>query len=779
MRQKLSFNESWYFHRGDIPTKTPDYKAYMYMSSKTERKQIGPASRHYKLTIDDWVGKSEYNGEVWEKVNLPHDFVITQKPTAQCNGSFGFLPKDNGWYIKSFVLEQEDREKRLTLFFEGVATECEIYLNGCIVKRNFSGYNSFEVDITDFVKFGEENRVAVHVFAKDIHEGWWYEGGGIYRNVWLEKTYPIAIDLWGVYVRPEKTEKGWDVFVQTTLRNDFYMDKDVLITGEIVDFENKTVLAFDCSATLTASALSTVTHKAFIKAPGLWSPDSPVLYTLRTRVYEGGKLRDEYHTRFGFRSFYLDAENGLFINGKKYLIKGVCGHADFGLTGKAVPDSIHRHKVRLLKEMGANGYRTSHYMQAETLMDALDENGFIVMDETRWFSTDEASIEQLTALVKRDRNRPSVFFWSVGNEEPHHISEEGRRIYRKLASVVRKLDSSRPITTAVSYDPSKATVYEECDVIGINYNWNLYDKVHEKFPQKAVFCSEGCATGTTRGWYYEDDAKHGYISAYDHDVNKSFIGRENVWKFLLQRPWLFGVYQWTSFDHRGESAWPRLCSQSGAFDMFLQKKDAFYQNLSHWSSAPMVHLLPHWNFQGLEGKPVRVVAYTNAPCCELFLNGESWGLVEVEKGGHAEWSVPFTAGRLEAVAYDSQKQVLARDIRETTGKAEKLMLKAEMQGVELNGERVALITCYAVDAQGREVPTATPFVYFHSEGNGCIVATGADVSDSEPPHSTDRRMFAGKITVLVKASKDAPSMRVYAQADNLGAGMLQLVFENQ
>lgn len=777
MRQKLNFNEDWYFHKGDINFVTPDYKAYVYMSAKTERMQTGPACRHYAVTMDEWGGKKEMKGEKWEKVNLPHDFLVNQKPTEDSNGSFGYLPKGNGWYIKNFSLDEKDFEKRITLFFEGVATEAIIYVNGCIVKRNFSGYSPFEVDITDFVKFDEPNRVAVYTKTKDVHEGWWYEGAGIYRSVWLVKTYPIAVDLWGLYVRPEKHEDGWQVCVETTVRNDFYEDKEIVLSGEIIDADGSIVGAFTQMDTIASAGLTTITSNVSVGAPKLWSPNTPHLYIARVRVIENGEEKDCYQTRFGFRTYFIDPNKGLFINGKHYFIKGVCGHADCGIFGKAVPDSVHRYKVQLLKEMGANGYRTAHYMQAEALMDALDENGFIVMDETRWFSSDEESVRQLEMLVKRDRNRPSVFFWSVGNEEPHHITEEGRRICKKLYDRIRRLDSTRLITTAISWAPDRATASEVCDVIGINYDWHLYDTVHEKFPNKGVFCSEGGASGTTRGWYFADDEKHGYISGYDHDLNKSFISRERLWKFALEREWLFGIYQWTSFDHRGESVWPRLCSQSGAFDMFLQKKDAFYQNLSHWTDEPMIHLLPHWNLQGMEDKEIRVVAYTNAPSCELVLNGVSQGKRQVEKGGHAEWGVPYQMGTLQVIAYDEKDKAVAQDSKQTTGIAKKLVLKTDFIGVENNGEKIFLLTCSAQDEQGREVPNACPFVEFNAEGDGEIIGTGSGVSDHVPPKSSDRKMFAGKISVAIKVKKDASSLKIYAHAENLQTGVMEINFK--
>ena len=336
-----------------------------------------------------------------------------------------------------------------------------------------------------------------------------------------------------------------------------------------------------------------------------------------------GEEVDCYETRFGFRYFEFTPENGLSLNGKKIFINGLCTHADFGLTGKAVPDNIQRHKVAVMKEMGANGFRCSHYPHAEATMDALDEMGFIVMAETRWFESTDEGLEQLEMLVKRDRNRPSILFWSVGNEEPKFSSESGSRICRKMMDAVRKLDDSRMVICAVDA-PGDSTVYDYLDAIGINYNLHKYDKLHEKYPDKMIFASECCATGTTRDWYYDDAPNKGYINAFDKDTNHWFRGRENTWKFFGERDWVVGAYQWTAFEHRGECVWPRLSSQSGAIDLYMQKKDAFYQNQSLFiKDRPVFHLLSHWNFEGREGEEIQVGAYTNCDEVELFLNGVS------------------------------------------------------------------------------------------------------------------------------------------------------------
>lgn len=409
-------------------------------------------------------------------------------------------------------------------------------------------------------------------------------------------------------------------------------------------------------------------------------------------------------------------------------------------------------------------------------MDALDELGFIVMDETRWFSSTEESIEQLEMLVKRDRNRPSVLFWSVGNEEPHHLTEEGRRICKTMMSRVRKLDNKRVVMTAVSDDPSVATVYDELDAIGINYNLAKYDGIHEKYPDKCVFASECCATGSTRGWYDDDCAERAFMSAYDKDTTNWFVGREKNWKFMCEREWVLGEYQWIAFEHRGETVWPRLCSQSGAIDLYLQKKDAFYQNQSHWTDKPMVHLLPHWNFAGREGEPIKVFAYTNCTELELFLNGESLGVQQIEKFGHGEWQVNYAPGVLRVEARLSGKTVCT-DERVTTGRAEALKLRLENTVKKANGTDLALITCYCVDKDGREVPDAAPFVSFNANKLGKVVATGSDITDHIPPHITDRKMRAGRISVAVRVGTTPGKMKVYASADGLTGTVLTVELE--
>lgn len=766
MRDIINFDKGWLFHRGDIERFLPNCKAAVYNGAKTVRMISGPAAREYETY--------SLSTEVWRKVDLPHDFIIEGEVDKDNNEGLGFFPYPNGWYRKKFYLDEADSKRRLTLFFEGIATHATVYVNGCLMKHNFCGYTSFEVDFTDIATFGGENTVSVYVETGN-HEGWWYEGGGIYRHVRLIKADLLSIDLWGVYAKPVYDGEGkWRVLTETTVRNDYFTRKSVTIIGEIIDADDKVVSTARASGRIGEKDKRCFTYCFDISSPDLWSPDFPIQYTMRTRVYNGDRETDSYDVRFGFRTLRIDPEKGLYINEKHYKIKGLCGHADFGLSGKAVPDNIHRYKVTLMKEMGANGYRTTHYPQAEALMDALDENGFIVMNETRWFESTEEGKAQLEMLMKRDRNRPGVVFWSLGNEEPLHTTEAGRRIAQSLIAHARRLDDTRFITTAVYHAPDKATVYDEFSVIGVNYNWKAYNEVHERFEDKAVLSSENCATGSTRGWYFDASTENAFLPAYDRDTGAQYRSREYTWKFIDSRDWLIGGYQWIAFEHRGEAVWPRLCSQSGAIDLFMQKKDAFYQNRSHWTVEPMVHLLPHWNFRGLEGEDIKVFAYTNLPRLELFLNGQSLGVRDIEKHGHGEWIVPYETGKIEVRGYDKDGHILATDTKVTSSTPKQLMLVLENEDVSANGEDLAIISCYTVDAEGNEVYDATPLVEFFTNSLGKIYSTGSDITDHASIFSSKRKMRAGRITVAVKIGVQAGTLKVYAKSEGLESAVLDI-----
>lgn len=755
MREKIDFDCGWLFHRGESKDEfAPAYKGICYMGAKTERMRRGPASRFYNDDPDCYAANREYPLEKWERVTLPHDYLAGDVPEEKYNPALGFVKSDGAWYRKHFTLPKSDDGKRITLFFEGVATNCTVYLNGCLITRSFSGYTPFEADITDYVLFDEDNVLAVKIEPCEP-EGWWYEGAGIYRHVTLIKTDRLCVDLYGIHAKTRLAGEKWQTSAAITVRNDYAGDKIARVECEIIDKNGTVVAKADKSKKIAAYSISEIECDFPLLSPSLWSPDSPVRYTMKTSVFSGKKQTDCDCVKFGYRSIKMTTENGLSINGKHYPINGVCTHADCGLFGKAVPDNVQKYKIDLIKQMGANAYRTSHYPHADCVMEALDENGFIVMDEARRFESAEESKKQLETLIKRDRNRPSVIFWSIGNEEQYFHTEQGRKICKKLISLVKSLDDSRLITLACD-KVDREKVLDLVDVIGINYSFDLIDAVHAKYPDKPMFMSECVASGTKRGWYEEIDDKKAARPAWDNDTGNYFRNREQTYTFISERSFIAGGFQWTAFEHRGEAVWPRLCSISGAIDMFLQKKDAFYQNKAYWTDKPIIHLLPHWNFSGLEGKLVHVVAYTNCPQIVLDVNGKTYPPVTMKRYGKAEWDVPFEPGYIEACGISDGKTI-CREKKQTTGKPVALSLSLDTENITRSGKDVAIFTCRAVDENGNVVPDAAPLVTFSATGCGQLFSTGSDNADHESLYSPTRRMYVGSISVAVKISdKNAP-----------------------
>lgn len=764
MRREINFNLEWLFHKGDIKVPRPLDKGPVYTQSKTERRLMGPAAYNYIDIPRFYQAGVEIRNDGWVKVDLPHDYVVEQDNDPAQNNAHGYFKYENAWYRKHFYMSEESRGKRITLQFEGIAGKSEIYLNGCLMKRNFSAYNSFEVDISNNVYFDKKNVLAVYTNTEDF-EGWWYQGGGIYRNVKLVITEPVAIDLYGVYAPYKKLDgNNWLVELETTVINSGYEDAEIGVESTIIAADG-TALAFaSCKGIIPLCERKTVKYSTTVTDPALWDVDAPNLYTVKTVLKMGDEKIDENSTRIGFRTVELDPNKGMFLNGRHIVIKGVCCHQDFGLAGLALPDNIARYRVKLIKEMGANGFRTAHYQHCTATMDALDELGFIVMDEARWFGTDDDSVEQLTTLVKRDRNRPSVVFWSTSNEEKVHVSDVGERIHKALYQVIRKLDKTRFITAAQDSDPVNSFIYSHCDAIGINYRLETYDAVHEKWPNKAIMASECGAAPNSRDWHFPDS--YGRVTSYDKDMNSYFLGREKTWKHVSCREYMIGMYQWAAIDYRGESNWPVLCSRSGSFDLFLQKKSGFYLNRSHWTEEPMVHIVPHWNFKGLEGESIKVTVYTNCDELELLLNGESLGRKKIEKYGRGEWDVQYAPGTLRVEGYRNGEPV-AEDERVTTGEPCRLRLTQNAECVA-DGSQCALFTCEVLDDDGRAVPDASEFVEFFTTGDAKIVGTGSDICDHTRVAEPKRKMYMGKISVAVCPAANSEGFELYAKSDRLG-----------
>lgn len=779
MRKTIPFDKNWLFHKGDIKNDFPATKGPLYAMAKTGHAQSGPASRGYPAYADDYGndGIRSLCTERWEYVELPHDYIISQTPCEEYNNAVGFFKYENAWYRKSFRLEPEDipkpgKHRRYLLEFDGIATYATVYINNCPVARSFEGHTPFEADITDFIDYDGENIIAVYVESGTC-ETWWYEGGGIYRHVRLVITDDIAIDRYGVYVCPKLENGVWQTEVETTVISERKTPAKLRAVSTIYAPDGSIAAVTEGELTATPYDKSNVKYNFALESPLLWDTETPNLYRAHTVLYENDIKLDELITRFGFRTFTVDPEKGLFLNGRHVKIKGVCAHEDFGLTGKAVSDNILKHKIKLIREMGANGYRTSHYPHSDATMDALDEYGFIVMDELRHFSSAPEGLKELETLVKRDRNRPSVFCYSIANEECYTKHDEGRRIAKKMTAVLKKLDPMRHVTLAYSHEPEKAQVFDELDLIGINYHIDCYDLVHSKYPRLGIVSSENCAIGTSRSHYLPDSPTHGMCSAVEHSIDNGFSStREDTWKAIAARDFVIGGYQWIAFEHRGEAVWPRLCSISGAMDLFLQKKEAFYQNLAAWcDDKPVLHIATHWNFEGYENEPLEVCVFTNCDEVALWLNGKPIERRRAERYTPVRFTLGYAPGELKAVGYSNGKEV-ACDIRKTTGKGETLALDAENSGLAEHCD-VLLFTCTVLDSNGLEVPDASPFVSFYTNEYGTIIGTGSSNTDHNPVTLPERRMYGGKISVAVKLIKSG-MLKLYAQSEGLRRAVISL-----
>ncbi len=776
MSKRIAFNDNWLFFDGEIETPQAPDKGPSYCQAKTEHYLAGPASIHFPDAVDHFLTpgmKAEINLRKTQSVTLPHDYIITQVPEEKRNKAWGFFDYHPAWYRKHFIIDEKDKDKRVVLYFEGVADHATVYFNGVYMYDNYEAHTPFEIDLTDFIRFGEDNVIAVHVEC-GTGEGWWYQGGGIYRNVWLEYNDPVSVARYGVYVHPDKKSgKNWNTPVETEIRNDNYRDVTVKVNTKLVAEDGAVIGEAEEKIEVPARSIGSVSQNILVKAPALWDIDTPVLYKAVTTLTVGRRVTDVQETSYGYREISYSPETGFYLNGRNVKLQGVCGHGDYGLTGLAVPESVFRYKAQLIKDMGANAYRCSHYAQAEYWMDEMDRRGIVVMDETRWFSSAPAALNDLRILMKRDRNHPSIIMWSIGNEEPFFITEQGARISRALYAEANKLDKTRPILTANDKDPEVATVYQYSDIVGVNYHMELFDKLHSMYPEKPILSTENTATGTSRGWYHDNVSSLGRISSFDHDTNAWFLSREKTWQYILDRSWLMGGMQWIAFEHRGEAEWPRLCSVSGAIDLYLQKKDAFYQNQSFWLDRPMIHVLPHWNHPGMEGKKIPVWAYTNCEEAELFVNGRSAGRVSIQPVQHAEWNVTYRPGTIEVVGYNNG-EIVCRDVQETTGLPVSLKLIPENAGDVKPGD-VLLLTCVALDEEGREVPDAAiDRILFYSDGGSAVIGTGSDHTDHVPPRMNARSMYAGRVSVAVKTGEKGGKIRVYAESAGLASGVIEL-----
>ena len=797
-REKFSFNDDWTFHLGDI----------------TE------------------ASSAEYDDSSWRTLDLPHDWAIEGEFSADnpSGAGGGALPGGVGWYRKTFKLDKKLEGKKIFIDFDGVYMNSEVWINGTYLGLRPYGYISFRYDLTPYLSFDSENTIAVRVDNSEQPNSRWYSGCGIYRNVWLTTVEPLYVDLWGTYVTtPEVSEQKATVSVSTTIKSEMTAEASVKIETIIRDGSQNSVSTQSTTQQFKPGDSNVIEQQLQIDNPLFWSVDNPHLYTVVTNLYADGKQTDSYETPLGVRTFEFDAEKGFFLNGESIKIKGVCMHHDLGALGASINTRALERQLEILREMGVNGIRTAHNPPAPELLQLCDKMGFIVQDETfdMWRkrkTTYDYSLyfnewheRDLTDHILRDRNHPSIFSWSIGNEvmeqwtqadadtldimqanlllnftrdiDESEISDTlsvNSLLTIKLVNMVKELDPTRPVTAGNNETRTinHLLLSGALDIIGFNYHLNDYDNVKVEYPGKPFIASETTSALATRG-YYRMPSDSAYIwparwdmtfedpsfscSAYDNCHVPWGSTHEDTWRKVKENDYVSGLYIWTGFDYIGEPTpfnFPARSSYFGIIDLAGFPKDAYYMYQSEWSDKTMLHVFPHWNWE--QGETVDIWAYyNNADEAELFVNGVSQGVKQKSDSVfHVSWRTTYEPGEIKVVTRKDGKEVMSRETK-TAGEPYQIKLTPDRSQISANRD-LSFITVEVLDKDGNLCPNADNLVNFEIEGGGKIagVDNGNPVS-MESFKAPMRKAFYGKCLVIVESNKTGTPIQLKATSDGL------------
>lgn len=749
-REQLLFDFDWRFRFGNAndPTKDLDFGIDQNNFSKTGEFEFATVS---------------YKDADWKQLNLPHDWAV-ELPFVWDEElkSHGYKPLGRnypatsvGWYRRIFTVPESDKGRKISVLFDGALRDALIFVNGCYIGRNNNGYTPFTFDISDFLLYGQPNCITVRMDVS-YNDGWFYEGAGIYRHVWMVKQDRLHLGQWESYVRTRTVGSHAVLDLGTVVANETTAEQPASIRWTITDQTGRTVATATAPAqTIPMSGSATYQATAQVQNPQLWDIDSPTLYKATVEVLRNGTVCDAEVVDFGIRTVHMDPNEGLLLNGKRVWIQGTCNHQDHAGVGAAMPDRLQYYRMAVLKSMGSNGVRTSHNMPTPEWVEAANRMGMMMLCETRTMSSTPEALEALSLMVKRYRNAPGIVMWSMGNEEWQLEQwKMGAPIMDAMQELTGELDPTRLCTAAVngSYYTGISKVLE---VEGFNYNLNSIDKFHQTHPDRPCIGSETASSIATRGIYRTDPLRN-QMSAYDTNQPGWGETAEDWWQFYHARPWLSGGFAWTGFDYRGEPTpygWPSISSQFGIVDTCGYPKDTYYYYQSVWGKTPMLHLFPHWNFEGQEGEPISVWVYSNQEEVELLVNGKSLGKKKVPALSHVEWKVNYEPGAIEARASNGGKVTLTAR-RETTGKSAAIRLSADRTTINADGEDLAMIRVEAFDAQGRAVPTADDLIEFTVTGNGALIGVGnGDPNCHESDKAPRRSLFNGLAQVILQANK--------------------------
>lgn len=796
---------------------------------------------YFSLSDDSTANRVDYDHSKWRKLNLPHDWAIEGEFSEDnpSGAGGGALPGGVGWYRKSFIVDKEDREKLLRIDFDGVYMNATVYINGQMLGKRPYGYISFSYDLTPYIRWGENNVLAVRVDNAEQPNSRWYSGCGIYRNVWLTKMNPVHIAQWGTFITADNVSKdNACLTIRTTVKNEQSADVSLKLLTRLIDAEGRTVAETSSPLLIEKKSIHEAVQELEVDKPELWSVARPYLYTVRTEIRSDESIIDTYDTPFGIRTFRFDAQKGFILNGERIKINGVCMHHDLGCLGAAVNLRAIERQLEILKEMGCNGIRSSHNPPAPELLDLCDRMGFIVMNETfdmwrkrktrhdysRYFN--EWHERDLTDLIMRDRNHPSVFIWSIGNEvleqwtdvkadtlsleeanlvlnfghDAGMLAKEGELsvnslLTKKLADMVKALDPTRPVTAGCNEPNPNNHLFRSgaLDIIGFNYHDDWFARVPENFPGKPFIVSESVSALMTRGYYrMPSDSMYIWPERWDKPFYESSFScssydnchvpwgnrHEGTLRHVKNNDFISGQYIWTGFDYIGEPTpygWPARSSYFGVVDLAGFPKDVYYLYQSEWRpDKTVLHLFPHWNWE--EGTEVDLWAYyNNADEVELFVNGKSQGVrSKTSDEFHVMWRVKFEPGTIKAISRKAGRVVAEQEIH-TAGEPAKVRLTADRTLIQADGRDLSFVTVEILDQNGNQCPNATNEVFFEVEGKAFIagVDNGSPIS-MEKFKANTRKAFYGKCLVVLQSNGSTGNIKLVATAKDLQKAVINI-----
>ncbi|MGJ8737567.1 glycoside hydrolase family 2 TIM barrel-domain containing protein [Zobellia laminariae] len=767
--------------------------------------------------------KSIFKDAAWRKLNLPHDWAIEGPFDKKYNARTGGLPvHGTAWYRKHFTIDKKYAAQQIAVLFDGVMNNSKVYINGTYIGERPFGYMGFELDLTPYIKFGEDNVIAVRVAPEDLASRW-YSGTGIYRNTYLKINNPIHIPLWGTYITtPEVSDERATVKIETTVKNAVGKGASVTLETKIIDGLNNVVASSSQKIELEKSSEKVVIDEIVVNNPNRWGIENPYLYDVVTQVKKGNTILDEYSSTLGIRSISFDAKEGFLLNEEPVEFKGVCMHHDLGPLGGTVNYRATKRQMQIMQSMGVNALRTSHNPPSPEMLQICDKLGIVVLDEAfdewkipkvingynKFF--DEWHERDLRDMIKRDRNHPSVVMWSIGNEIIEQRKKDGWKVAKMLSDICHDEDHTRPTTAGFNNYPGafKNKLAYQIDIVGLNYKPFDYGEVIRENPDMIVYGSETSSQTSSRGTYalpitHDHKKETLEVSSYDVTVGPPWAYPPDVeFDVQAENPTFLGEFMWTGFDYLGEPTpyggrdnstdgywnadWPVHASYFAPVDLCGFPKDRYYLYQSQWTTEPMVHVLPHWNWEGKEGEEIPVYAYTNCDEVELIVNGKSMGkkikgvdttdipaeFRGFEKGMYTSkyrlsWKVPYQPGSLRVIGYKDGKAV-AEKIINTAKKASKIRLTADRTEITADGKDLSFIEVDITDADGNLIPNADNQVQFTIEGAGILAAVGnGNPASLESFQDAKIKAFNGKCLLVVKSTEAAGNITVSATSNGL------------